>query len=223
MIEEPKRKPVTNSLTAGAGRPVRAPPAPFDPPAAPHIHAGLYNAPTGPAPKTFLIIDDDAAFRDRLVRALIARGLQAAQPPYPPRSCARPHQPPRSRHRRSPHARRHRLRSHPRPARLIPRIQIVVLTGYGNIATAVEAVRRGAIDYLTKPLDTDQILAAFETAATKSSDAAAELTPSLARVEWEHIQRILTDCNGNISKAARVLGLHRRSLQRKLSKLPPEE
>ena len=102
----------------------------------------------------------------------------------------------------------------------MPGIQIVVLTGYGSIPTAVEAVRRGAINYLTKPLDADQILAAFD---KESEPASVDGIPSLARVEWEHIQRILHDCDGNISLAARKLGLHRRSLQRKLSKLPPLE
>ena len=110
-------------------------------------------------------------------------------------------------------------------------IQILVLTGYGSIATAVEAVRRGAIDYLSKPVDTEQILAVFErdSAATPATPApgsaadVAEAKPSLARVEWEHIQRVLSDCGGNISEAARQLGIHRRSLQRKLSKLPPLE
>jgi two-component system response regulator RegA len=101
-----------------------------------------------------------------------------------------------------------------------PAIKVVVLTGYGSIATAVEAVRRGAVNYLTKPLDTDQILAAFD---KDPEPPPADNIPSLARVEWEHIQRILHDCNGNISLAARKLGLHRRSLQRKLGKLPPLE
>jgi two-component system response regulator RegA len=113
-------------------------------------------------------------------------------------------------------------------------IQILVLTGYGSIATAVEAVRRGAIDYLNKPVDTEQILAVFERensapaassapGAATSTSAVNDGTPSLARVEWEHIQRVLNDCGGNISEAARQLGIHRRSLQRKLSKLPPLE
>jgi two-component system response regulator RegA len=102
---------------------------------------------------------------------------------------------------------------------------MVVLTGYGTIATAVEAVRRGAINYLTKPLDADQILAAFEKEGEPaiSSVPVDGTIPSLARVEWEHIQRILHDCEGNISLAARKLGIHRRSLQRKLAKLPPDE
>ncbi len=116
----------------------------------------------------------------------------------------------------------------PELVRTLPGIQIVILTGYGSIATAVEAVRGGAINYLSKPLDADQILAAFEgegeghaqNGAAAGAEA-GETTPSLARVEYEHIQRILADCDGNISLAARKLGIHRRSLQRKLSKLPP--
>jgi two-component system, response regulator RegA len=97
---------------------------------------------------------------------------------------------------------------------------IVVLTGYGSIATALESVRLGALHYLTKPTDPDRILAAFERGlAAPPRDLAIE-TPSLARVEWEHLQRVLTDCGGNISEAARELGMHRKSLQRKLAKRP---
>ena len=111
----------------------------------------------------------------------------------------------------------------------LPGIQVLVLTGYGSIATAVEAVRRGAMNYLNKPVDTEQILAAFGREGEHAGAAAAPAEanpveiPSLARVEWEHIQRVLFDCEGNISLAARRLGLHRRSLQRKLAKLPPLE
>jgi two-component system response regulator RegA len=93
---------------------------------------------------------------------------------------------------------------------------VVVLTGYGSIATAVESMKLGAASYLTKPADADQIVAAFE-GTQPGPDVEA---PSLARVEWEHIQRILADCGGNVSQAARVLGIHRRSLQRKLAKYP---
>jgi two-component system response regulator RegA len=99
---------------------------------------------------------------------------------------------------------------------------IVMLTGYGSIATALEAVRGGADHYLSKPVDADQIVEVYESlpdAPFHSQPSAA--VPSLARVEWEHIQRILTDCQGNISQAAKRLGLHRRSLQRKLAKYPP--
>ena len=100
---------------------------------------------------------------------------------------------------------------------------IVVLTGYDSIATALEAVRLGATHYLTKPADVDDLLAAFARAAggtAVAADATPDSTPTLARVEWEHINRVLSDCGGNVSQAARILGIHRRSLQRKLAKYP---
>jgi len=103
-----------------------------------------------------------------------------------------------------------------------PNIRIVVVSGYGNITTTVEAVRRGALHYLTKPVEIARILSAFaRDAASDPSQQWVEAAPTLARVEWEHIQRILLDCRGNISHAAQRLGLHRRSLQRKLRKFPP--
>lgn len=121
-----------------------------------------------------------------------------------------------------------------------PAIRIVVLTGYGSIATAVEAMRLGVVDYLTKPADADQILDALApdpgvgagAGAGTDPGAAADGTsdertrpvvesPSLQRVEWEHIQRVLRDCGGNITRAADQLGLHRRTLQRKLAYRPP--
>jgi two-component system response regulator RegA len=103
--------------------------------------------------------------------------------------------------------------------------RIVVLTGYGSIATAMQSVRLGAVNYLSKPADVDDILAAFE----RDEDAAGPpastsfAPPSLARMEWEHINRVLADCGGNVSEAARLLKIHRRSLQRKLRKYPPKE
>ncbi len=98
-----------------------------------------------------------------------------------------------------------------------------MLTGYGSIATALQAIRLGADDYISKPADVDQILAAYLriSADDGTDNLDVPQAPSLARVEWEHIQRILADCGGNISKAARVLGIHRRSLQRKLDRCPP--
>jgi two-component system response regulator RegA len=173
-------------------------------------------------PKSFLVVDDDESFRTRLVKALQTRNLKAdgagsadqalklAETSRPQAAIIDLRMPGMS-----------GLDLVGQLAARFPGIQMVVLTGYGSIATAVEAVRRGAINYLAKPLDTDQILAAFEREAEPAP--VAETTPSLARVEWEHIQRILHDCNGNISLAARTLGLHRRSLQRKLAKLPPLE
>jgi two-component system response regulator RegA len=103
-----------------------------------------------------------------------------------------------------------------------PGTTVVVLTGYGSIATAVEAVKLGAAEYLTKPADVDQIVAALtrNPVAALAADDSAGHVPSLARVEWEHINRVLSDCDGNISKAARLLGIHRRSLQRKLERFP---
>lgn len=99
---------------------------------------------------------------------------------------------------------------------------VMILTGYGSIPTAMEAVRLGARDYLIKPTDVDQIIAILQRDDDAGCDEATFESPSLERVEWEHIQRVLSDCGGNISEAARVLGLHRRSLQRKLQKYPPQ-
>ena len=106
-----------------------------------------------------------------------------------------------------------------------PATKIVVLTGYGSIATAIEAMRLGATYYLSKPADVDDVLAALARSAAPplESSPADYVAPSLARAEWEHINRVLADCGGNISAAARRLGIHRRSLQRKLQKYPPAE
>lgn len=105
-----------------------------------------------------------------------------------------------------------------------PDMQIVVLTGYGSIATATEAVRHGALSYLPKPADVDDILKAFAQNTDLDIPENEEdfMAPSLARMEWEHINRVLHDCKGNISAAAKRLGLHRRTLQRKLNKFPPD-
>lgn len=101
-----------------------------------------------------------------------------------------------------------------------PRAKVVVLTGYASIATAVEAIKLGAAHYLTKPADADEIVAAFERSGGDVSTPVPDSPPSVGRMEWEHIQRVLTACDGNISEAARQLGMHRRTLQRKLQKRP---
>jgi len=105
-----------------------------------------------------------------------------------------------------------------------PEMRIVVLTGYGSIATATEAVKLGAVSYLPKPADVDDILNAFAKNTELDIDEPETefQAPSLARLEWEHINRVLHDCQGNISAAAKRLGLHRRTLQRKLNKFPPD-
>ena len=97
----------------------------------------------------------------------------------------------------------------------------VVLTGYGSIATAVEAVKLGATQYLTKPADVDEIVAALTAGGTVSTLVPVSSRPlSVKRLEWEHIQRVLTQNQGNVSATARSLGIHRRTLQRKLQKHP---
>ncbi len=175
-------------------------------------------------PSTLLVVDDDDVFRPRLARALESRGFEVWQAtgPLQALAIAREHAPELALvDLRMPDGSgldlvRDLLATE-------PCTNIVVLTGYGSIATALEAVRRGATHYLTKPADVDEILAAF---ARKDLPADADPpeveveAPSLARMEWEHIQRVLTDCHGNISHAAERLGLHRRSLQRKLAKYP---
>jgi len=107
----------------------------------------------------------------------------------------------------------------------LPLLKIVVLTGYGSIATATEAVKLGAHYYLPKPADVDDILNAFEKDADLpgAPEKAEFKAPSLARAEWEHIQRVLNDCDGNITAAANKLGIHRRTLQRKLYKYAPKK
>jgi two-component system response regulator RegA len=102
---------------------------------------------------------------------------------------------------------------------LDPNTRIVVLTGYASIATAVEAIKLGANQYLSKPANADEIVAAFDHAP--DSNAPLKTQPAqIGRLEWEHIQRVLQEHEGNISATARALNMHRRTLQRKLAKPP---
>ncbi|HRH75801.1 MAG TPA: response regulator [Cellvibrionaceae bacterium] len=101
-----------------------------------------------------------------------------------------------------------------------PEIAIIMLTGYSSITTAVEAIKLGALNYFCKPIEIDDVLKAFADTCVPSEDLVPISAPSLERVEWEHIQKALQDCQGNISAAARLLGMHRRTLQRKLFKRP---
>jgi two-component system response regulator RegA len=101
--------------------------------------------------------------------------------------------------------------------------RIVMLTGYASITTAVEAIKLGAIYYLAKPADADEIVAALH---KESGDAHIAINPSpltVDRIEWEHIQKVLAENQGNISSTARALKMHRRTLQRKLNKKPVKE
>jgi two-component system response regulator RegA len=170
---------------------------------------------------SILLVDDDDAFRKRLARALAERGyevrvaadydaaMESARADSPQFAVVDLKMPGRS-----------GLELVRDLKAVDPTTRIVVLTGYGSIATAVDAIKLGATHYLPKPADADEIVAAL------LREEAGELAPgfpapSLARAEWEHIQRVLGDCGGNISEAARRLGLHRRSLQLRLRKDPP--
>lgn len=100
-----------------------------------------------------------------------------------------------------------------------PSCRILVLTGYGSIPAAVAATRRGAHNYLTKPASLGDILQALLEDPTTMPEL-PDAPPSLERLEWEHIQRVLEEHQGNVSAAARTLGIHRRTLQRRLKKRP---
>ncbi len=101
--------------------------------------------------------------------------------------------------------------------------QIIMLTGFASIATAVEAIKLGAIHYLTKPANADEIVQALQKNRGDSSVAINENPLSVKRLEWEHLQKVLMQHDGNISAAARALNMHRRTLQRKLDKRPVRE
>jgi len=176
---------------------------------------------------SILLVDDDARLRTRMARAFVERGYETQQADSYEGAVA-------IAERESTEYAVVDLRMPGKSGlelvrelhRIDPVTKIVVLTGYGSIATALEAVRFGAVHYLTKPADVDELIASFDRGddpiapGSIAAQNGATETPSLARVEWEHIQRVLTDSGGNITKAAERLGIHRRSLQRKLAKFP---
>lgn len=171
---------------------------------------------------TILVVEDDTAFNQVLVQALKTRGFEAvgACDGESARVAARQYEP--------EYAvldlnlgGESGLRLLPDLLHLSPGIRVVVLTGYASIATAVEAIKRGAIQYLTKPAEMDHILRALEADSPNNTLLEAVEAPmSVNRLEWEHIQRVLTENAGNISATARALNMHRRTLQRKLAKRP---
>ncbi len=173
------------------------------------------------ADTSLLIIDDDGVLRSQLVRAFTRRG-------YPVRAAATGVEALALATEESPEWAILDLRLPDMSGlevlagllKIDASTRVVLLTGYGSIASAVDAMRIGAANYVPKPADVDDILAAFAPDRLDGTTANYE-APSLARTEWEHINRVLADCGGNISEAARRLGIHRRSLQRKLQKHPP--
>jgi two-component system response regulator RegA len=175
-------------------------------------------------PEQLLLVDDDAAFCQVLARALERRGFEVfqAQGLGDAESLAARHQP------------RYAvidLRIGPdsgltllqRLAYLSADTRSIVLTGYASIATAVEAIKLGAVHYLTKPTDADEIVTALQ---REEGDPGVLVEPqplSVRRLEWEHLQKVLTEHDGNVSATARALRMHRRTLQRKLQKRPVRE
>jgi two-component system response regulator RegA len=187
------------------------------------------NVPVNPNqdPASLLLVEDDEVLRERLARALRDRGLDVttAADLAPALLTARQDPPELAVvDLKLPGGSGLTLVSE--LLEIDPATRIVVLTGYGSIATAVDAIKRGAVNYLAKPADADEILAALgirSDPATAAVGTVGPTAPTLARAEWEHIQRVLSDASGNVSEAARRLGIHRRSLQRKLNRFPPNK
>lgn len=177
------------------------------------------------APGPLLLVDDDAVFAAVLARALGARGftVSTANDGNSALAIARELAPPYAVLDLKLGA-ENGLALIPELLAARPGLRILLLTGYASIATAVEAIKRGAHDYLAKPVDADQVVQALLGDGNREAGhAPPEHAPPLKRLEWEHIQRVMAESDGNVSEAARRLGLHRRTLQRKLSKRPVRE
>ncbi len=179
---------------------------------------------TPPDQPTLLLADDDASFCRVLAKAIGARGyavetahdgasaLRLIEEGVPEYAIVDLHLPDMS-----------GLKVVERLKAADEQTNVVLLTGYASIATAIEAIKLGATHYLTKPCNADQILAAFEL-HKPNPDVVAEPKPlSVDRLEWEHVQSVLVSHGGCISATARALSMHRRTLQRKLSKHPPRQ
>lgn len=173
---------------------------------------------------TLLLVDDDEAFRRVLARAMERRGYAVSTAADVPAAIAVAQT-------LSPEYAVVDLKM-PGESGLVlieklieldPNTRIVMLTGYASIATAIEAIKLGATHYLAKPVDADQVLAALHKTEGDSSLDVADSPLSVDRLEWEHIQRVLAEHEGNISATARALKMHRRTLQRKLGKRPVKE
>ncbi|MFA7290684.1 MAG: response regulator transcription factor [Rhodocyclaceae bacterium] len=173
---------------------------------------------------TLLLVDDDEAFRRVLARAMERRGyavtaaadvaeaLLAAQQHSPEFAVVDLKMPGES-----------GLVLIEKLIELDPNTRVVMLTGYASIATAIEAIKLGATHYLSKPVDADEVVAALNKVEGDSSLNISDSPLSVDRLEWEHIQRVLGENDGNVSATARALKMHRRTLQRKLNKRPVRE
>ncbi|MES2907923.1 MAG: response regulator [Pseudomonadota bacterium] len=171
-----------------------------------------------------LLIDDDEVFRQTLARTLTRRGCVCVEAADSVQALQQLHE-------HEPDAcvldlrmgEESGLQLLPQLLAINTRLNVLMLTGYSSIATTVEAIKRGAVNYLAKPASADDILRALQNAgpppevesATAGNDAL-----SVDRLAWEHIQRVLLEEDGNISSTARRLNMHRRTLQRRLSKRP---
>lgn len=173
---------------------------------------------------SILIVDDDQLFCEVLAEALLARGYQVAtahtidyglrraqelEPEYAVVDLRIG--------RESGLALAEKLHA------LDENTRIVILTGYASIATAVEAIKLGAVHYLAKPADADEILASLHKDEGDAGIPVSETPLTVRRLEWEHLQKVLAECDNNISAAARKLRMHRRTLQRKLAKRPARD
>jgi two-component system response regulator RegA len=172
-------------------------------------------------PFKILLVDDDDPFRERLAKAFSERGyiVSMAHSLVEARALLKDFAP--------THAVLDLRLASESGLDLVPELKsknviVVMLTGYGSVATALEAVRLGAVNYLSKPAGFAEIERALfgPPLAPLSSHSDVEEVPSLSHVEWEHIQRVLRDCEGNITHAAKKLGMHRQALQRKLRAKP---
>lgn len=172
--------------------------------------------------ESILVVDDDDVLRQRLERAFSKRGFTVftasdfdtavvqARTQKPTKAVLDLKMPGKS-----------GLELLEEVRKISPETQVVILTGYGSITNAVAAVKLGATNYVTKPADADEVLLAFGEKPETPEEEKDFPPPSLASAQWEHIQRVLKDCGGNISEAARRLDIPRRTLQRKLKKNAP--
>lgn len=172
---------------------------------------------------SILIIDDDSAFAAVLARSLARRGLTVVQAASATAALQALQSPPDGIILDLNLAGDSGLLLLPQLLAAAPAARVLVLTGYASIATAVEAVKLGAVNYLAKPATVDDILAALGQLAANPALPVASQPMSLKRMSWEHLQRVLAEHDGNVSATARALGMHRRSLQRMLAKRPVRE